>query len=48
MEKERQLRLIQHVYQQAKDVVTYVPQAPDDERNLMALAPMILNAGGLC
>lgn len=43
-EKEHQLQLMRRVYQQAQDVVAYVPQAPEDEKNLYRLFSEILRA----
>jgi hypothetical protein len=46
-EKEQQLQLLRRVYQQAQEVVAYVPQPPDDERNLFELFREILAAEDL-
>ncbi|KAK5658036.1 hypothetical protein OQA88_2591 [Cercophora sp. LCS_1] len=43
-EKEQQLQLMRRVYQQAQDVVAYVPQEPEDERNLLEVFRTILKA----
>jgi len=46
-EKKVQIGLMRRVYQQAKEVIAYIPLADQDQRNVAELVPKIIEAGKL-
>lgn len=47
-EKKVQIGLMRRVYKQAKKVIAYVPQSPEDVQPFLELAEKIFNAGRQC